>query len=68
MGGRGLTQSKMYYGKMWKPAELEHGEAIPKPEFKFCVITGIGHKDYKKELSDALNLDNFEPLVVVTAD
>jgi len=69
MGGQGLISAKMYYSKMWKPEELEHGEAIPNPEFRFVVITAHSPKMYAKELGDGcLNLDNFFPLVVVTGD
>jgi hypothetical protein len=67
MGGRGLTSSKMYYMKVWREPELEHGEAIVNPDFRFVVITQHSPKVYAKEIGEeTLNLDNFYPLVVVS--
>jgi len=69
MGGKGLTSSKMYYLQMWKSDELENGEAIPRDDFRFVVISQHGPKEYAKELGEsALNLENFYPLVVETGE
>ena len=64
-GGKGLTRNKMAYRKMWKDAEKEHGEAIPRDDFKFVVVSAVAPKSWEKDLcEEALPSEHMFPVVV----
>lgn len=65
-GGKGLTRNKMAFRKMWKDDEKEHGEAIPRDDFKFVVVSSIAPKAWEKTLCDeAIPSEHVYPVVVL---
>ena len=55
----------MYYEKMWREGEREHGECCPRDDFRFVVVSKLGPRDFEREIGDALPLEFLKPVVVV---
>ena len=54
----------MYYSKMWRDDEKEHGECCPRDGFRFVVISRPAPNEFEKEIGDALPLDTMKPIVL----